>query len=184
MNRMIKALSLLMVLALLVGCGTEPAGTTPTEEWIYEINGTKIIGTHQGEQSIVFDGNMNGGFLQAVAAPDRLYVLWDDTLYSMDADGGNRYQVDSKCYNPGEASGIISDASDMHTLGYYHGYVYYIVYGTTSKLKRFPVGGNAAEVLAKNSASKFTISPEGILTTFLYSDGKYIKAYEFDLDEL
>lgn len=184
MKRMIKALSLLLTLTMLAACGTEPTGIMATTEWEYEVSGTQLIGTCQGEQTIVFQGDKNGGYLQAVASPNKLYILWDDVLYSMDADGSNQYKVDTRCYNPGEVSGFISDATVEHTLGYYDGYVYYIEYGTTSKLKRFPVGGKSAEVLAKDSASVFTISADGILTTYVGSVGQYSKSLELNLAEL
>jgi hypothetical protein len=123
--------------------------------------------------------------LVAAISPYRIYLLCDEVLYSINADGSDQFKIASKCYNPGELSFSVTDSNtiELRTLWYFEGYVYFITYGTTSKLCRFEVGGSGISEICKNKVSAFTISEDGVLYGYSDTDntGKRELTFEKDL---
>ena len=180
MNRKQKVIiSLVIAVAVLVISGgafllykaankPEPIGVLSTDEYTVTIENRSVFAEINSEKEVIFQPDRNGAIITATIAPNIIYVLCDDILYSIDPDGGNRYKIASKCYNPGEFAGNIITAGDTSysTLCYYNGYVYFIEYGSTSKLLRFRVGSSDIETLRDNKVSVFCISDDGILTGY------------------
>ena len=175
----------LITFVLLQTTADEPPAGVSTEGYTFSIDGVTLYASSGNSSNAIFTGDMIGSILSVAIAPNKVYVLCDDILYSMNADGTNRYKIASKCYNPGELAFAIidQDTAELHTLGYYGGYVYFIEYGTTSKLLRFESGGHSVEELAKNKVSAFTISPDGVLTGYSNADnlGNRGKTIEINL---
>lgn len=193
-NKKIVLVAALLVVLLVCGiiilavfvCGkSEPEGSISTSEYSFEIHDGQLLATRGDNQNVIFETDRVGAKLTAAISPNRVYLLCDDVLYSMDADGSNQYKITSKCYNPGELSFSVADqnTTDLRTLWYYDGYVYFIKYGTTSKLCRFEVGGNDFTEICKNKVSAFTISKDGMLYGYSNTDnmGERQVTYEKDL---
>jgi hypothetical protein len=196
-TKLLIVLGVLLVVAILAGIiyfvyqaanQPEPASSLSTEGYTFTISGIQVLAENETGSNVIFQGDRNGAILSGVVSPDKVYVLSDDVLYSMDADGGNRYKVASKCYNPGElAYTVITDASQqISTLGYYDGYVYFITYGSESRLMRFACGTSQTTEVNKNTVSAFTISQDGILTGYSNMDnlGEREVMAEIDLNTI
>jgi hypothetical protein len=196
-TKLLIVIGVLLVAAVLAGIiyfvyqaanQPEPASSLSTEGYTFTISGVKVIAANEAGRDTIFQGETNGTILSGLVSPDKVYVLSDDVLYSMDADGGNRYKVAAKCYNPGElAHTVITDASQqLGTLGYYDGYVYFITYGSESRLMRFACGTSQTTELSKNTVSAFTISQDGILIGYSDADnlGEREVTAEIDLNTI
>jgi hypothetical protein len=192
-TKLLIVLGVLIVIVVLLGCiyfvhraanQPEPASSLSTEGYTFTISGIRVTAANEAGSNVIFQGETNGSTLSGVVSPDKVYVLSDDVLYSMDADGGNRYKVASKCYNPGGlAHTVVTDASQqLGTLGYYHGYVYFITYGSESKLMRFACGTSQITELSRNTVSAFTISQDGILTGYSETDNLGAREITAEID--
>jgi hypothetical protein len=171
--------------AIFINNKPEPVGSLPTNRYSFEVNNTQLIAISEGQRDVIFKADRIGAKLAAAISPYRIYLLCDDVLYSINADGSDQFKIASKCYNPGELSFSVTDSNttELRTLWYFEGYVYFITYGTTSKLCRFEVGGSGISEICKNKVSAFTISEDGVLYGYSDTDnmGKRELTFEKDL---
>lgn len=162
----------------------EPAGVLSTAGYTITIENRTVMAEYDSNKEAIFQPDRNGAIVTATVAPNKVYVLCDDVLYSLDPDGANRYKIASKCYNPGELAGTVIAAGDTSytTLCYYDGYVYFVEYGSTSKLLRFPVGSRDVETLAEDMVSVFRVSDDGVLTGYGSANGANEREISIELD--
>jgi hypothetical protein len=186
MNKKSKTIIILCVLlvfvvALIIGLflllpqmldKSDPVSQTYTDGWTYEyeLSTATLWGTSpDGETTKVFTGDMGSTELTFDVSPEKVYVLYANKLYSIDADGNNLHQIANKCFN---------------SLCYYDGYIYTLeLHGggkssdDLAKLVRFQAGTNQKDTY-DISVLEFSIADDRITIrtpkdTSEYSTGTY-----------
>ncbi len=168
MNRkwILAGITLAVLTGIIVGVllhtdgNSEPDGTISTDLYTYELQGSSLVASQGEESQVIFQCD---SVLTAAIAPYRIYVLSGDILYSMDADGGNLYQVANLCYNPGNLGYCIVDegSTELHTLWYYNGFIFFIRDENT--LCCFQIGDSGYTEVCEEIVTCFTVSSAGIL---------------------
>lgn len=191
MKKIIKTITILcaliaLVIALIIGLcillpqmldKSDPVSQAYTDGWTYEyeLSAATLWGTSpDGENVKVFTGDMGAQELTFDVSSEKVYVLYANKLYSMDADGNNLHIIANKCFN---------------SLCYYDGYIYTLELnggGKSSddlaKLVRFQAGTNQKESY-DISILEFSIA-DGCITIRTPKDTSEYSTGTYDLESL